>query len=46
MRLYHDFYLINPYFCSQELLLLMNAYFQICVIFATRVYKSLIDISR
>lgn len=24
----------------------MNAYFQICVIFATRVYKSLIDISR
>ena len=31
---------------NKERVLLMNAYFRVCVIFATCVRKSLIDISR
>ena len=34
----------KSYFCSKELWLLMDAYFRVCMIFATRSRKSLIDI--
>ena len=43
MRLYHDIYWKILYFCSQELWLLMDAYFRICDIIATRVRKLLIQ---
>jgi hypothetical protein len=34
----------KSYFCDIELWLLMDAYFRVCMIFATRSRKSLIDI--
>ena len=45
MRLYHDIYQINLYFCSKELWLLMDAYFRVCTIFATCSRKLLRDIT-
>ena len=45
MRLHHVAYGEKAYFCGQELVLHMDAYFRICVIFATRVRKLLIEIT-
>jgi len=45
MRLCLVVYVIKSYFCEQERVLLMDAYFRVCVIFATRVRKLLIGIS-
>ena len=39
---YIPLFMNKKYFCGQGLLLLMDAYFRVCVIFATRVRKALI----
>lgn len=44
MRLHHVAYGEKAYFCGQELVLLMDAYFRICVIFAIHSRKLLIQI--
>ena len=42
MRLHHVAYGEKVYFCERDLVLLMDAYFRICDIIATRVRKLLI----